>query len=460
MDYQEALSWIMSFWELGRPKEEKALRHLKVPRMRRLLALLGSPHRKYPAVLVAGTKGKGSTVAFVAEGLRAAGFRVGRYTQPHLVDWRERTWVDGRWIDQEAVADLVSRVKPAVEALHAESPDLGAVTTYEVGTALTLSHFADQRVDVAVLEIGVGGRLDALNAVEPVLSAVTSISLDHTDVLGETLREIATEKAGIMRPGKPVVVAPQPLEAEITLRQVAAEKGATLYRVGREPGDRDWWWTEDPARRTIDIHGPWGELRGVRVALLGDHQRDNATVAVASLQLLREQGFRVPDEAIHRGLAGVEWPGRVQRLQSSPLVVVDAAHNRESARRFLETIRKEFWYRRLILVFGASADKDIPGMAAELGPAADELVVTGSGHRRAAGLDRLAAEFSPYGRVRQEAEPADAFRQALMLAHRDDLVLVTGSVFLAGRAIQTFGGRGMVTTRTRRTRRKRAESSE
>lgn len=432
--YEEALEWVMSFWGPGRPgTQERALRRLKVPRMRALLEALGSPHLKYPSVLVAGTKGKGSTVAFIAEGLKAAGYRVGRYTQPHLVDWRERTWVDGRSIEPDEVSELARRIKPAVETIQDSAPDMGSLTTYEVGTALTLSHFADRRVDIAVLEIGIGGRLDALNAVAPVLSAITSISLDHTDVLGETLEEIAAEKAGILRSGRPAVASPQRPEVETTLRRAAAETGTRLYLVGS-----DWRWQEGAEPGTFDISGPLGAIEGLRTPLLGDHQRDNATVAAAALQLLGEQGFRIDAEAIRRGLALVEWPGRVQQLRRDPAVVVDAAHNADSARRLLEAVRKHFRYERMILVFGASADKDIAGMALVLGPMADRVIATGSGHLRAAGLEPLAAKFARYAPVQVEPEPGAALHQALALAAPADLVLATGSVFLAGRAIQTF----------------------
>ncbi|HEX2986858.1 MAG TPA: folylpolyglutamate synthase/dihydrofolate synthase family protein, partial [Chloroflexota bacterium] len=434
MDYQEALDWIMSYWEPGRPKsQEKALRPLKVPRMRVLLSRLGSPQLAFPSILVAGTKGKGSTAAFIAEGLRAAGYRVGRYTQPHLIDWRERTWVDGRIIEPDEVARLAERIRPVVDDLNRDMVDLGTITTYEVGTALTLCYFAERKVDVAVLEIGVGGRLDALNAVEPILSAITSISLDHTDVLGDSLDEIATEKAGILRYRRPAVVASQRPEAEDAIRRVATEKGAHLSTVGR-----DWRWVEGTDAGTVDIFGPRGELKGLRVALLGDHQRDNATTAVAALQLLREQGFGVGDDAIRRGLAEVEWPGRIQRLRRSPYLVADAAHNVDSVSRLLETVRKEFSFVRLILVFGASGDKNVEGMARVLGPAASRVVVTSSGHRRAADVERLAGVFAHFGEVVAEPDPEAAFEVALGLAAPEDLVLVTGSVFLAGRAVAVF----------------------
>lgn len=433
MDYQEALDWIMSFWEPGRPKaQEKALRALKVPRMRALLERIESPHLNYPSVLIAGTKGKGSTAAFIAEGLRASGYRVGRYTQPHLIDWRERTWVDGKLIEPQEVAALVERIRPAVEDLHKGMGELGGLTTYEVGTALTLAYFAEKQVDVAVLEIGIGGLLDALNAVDPVLSAVTSISLDHTEVLGDTLAEIATEKAGVFRQGRPAVSSPQVPEAEEALWRAAAEVGAHLYLVGRE-----WRWSGGMEPGTVDIRGPEGTLARTRIPLLGDHQRDNATVAVAALQLLAREGFHgIDGETIRRGLAAVEWPGRIQLLRRDPLVVVDAAHNEDSVRRLLQTVQTQFRYERLILVFGASADKDIMGMARVLGPAAYRTAITTSGHRRAANAEKLGAEFGRHGEARVEPDPVAAFQWAMDAAKPEDLVLVTGSVFLAGKAIQ------------------------
>ena len=438
MDYQEALGWIMSFWEPGRARaEELFLRPLKVPRMRSLLQRLGSPQKSYPCVLVAGTKGKGSTVAFVAEGLRAAGYRVGRYTQPHLIDWRERTWVDGALITPEEVVELVERIRPEVEALEGTVGELGGITTYEVGTALTLSYFAERKVEIAVLEIGVGGRLDALNAVDPVLSVVTSISLDHVDVLGHSLEEIAAEKAGIFRWKVPAVTARQRPEVLEVLRHQAVESGALLHEVGR-----DWRWSSAPGDETFRVVGPEGVLEDLRIPLLGDHQRENATTAVAALQLLGGQGFRVEEEAIRRGLASVKWPGRIQVVRERPTVVVDAAHNADSAARLMDTVRSRFRFQRLVLVFGASGDKDIAGMASVLGPAAHLVVVTSSGHRRAADLDMLATEMRRFATVEVAAEPAVALHRALEMASEDDLVLVAGSVFLAGRAIELLEANG------------------
>ena len=433
MTYEEALDWIMSFWDPSKVKaRKKTLRALKVQRIRELLERLGSPQLSYPSILVAGTKGKGSTCAFIAEGLRQAGYRVGRYTQPHLIDWRERTWVDGKLMTPAEVASLASRIRPVVEELE-RGAESGGLTTYEIGTAVTLSYFAERRVDLAVLEIGIGGKLDALNVVDPVLSVITSISLDHTDVLGDTLGEIAAEKAGIMRPGGIAVSAPQRPEAEAELRPVAAELGAGLYVVGQ-----DWRWETGAEAGAMDVRGPYGDLLALHVALLGDHQRDNATVAVAALQLLGKQGFPVSEDAIRRGLSELEWPGRVQQLRESPLVVVDAAHNADSAGRLLETVESSFRYSRMILVFGASAGKDVAGMARVLGPAASRVIVTSSGHRRAAGTDALAEEFGRYAPAEAELAPERAFEKAMQYARAGDLVLITGSVFLAGKAIQYF----------------------
>ena len=421
----------MSFWEPSRPKARgEAARALKVQRLRAVLERLGSPHLEYPSILVAGTKGKGSTCAFIAEGLRQAGYRVGRYTQPHLIDWRERTWVDGELIERDEVVGLASRIKPVVEELERESGSDG-LTTYEIGTAITLSYFAQRKVDIAVLEIGIGGRLDALNVVNPILSVITSISLDHTDVLGNTLGESAAEKAGIMRPGGVAVSSRQKTEADTVLRRVAAELGVRLYVAGR-----DCTWAAGAEAGATDILGPYGELRGLRISLLGEHQRDNATVAVATLQLLAEQGFRVNEDAIRSGLAEVVWPGRVQQLRESPAVVVDAAHNADSAEQLLKTVRSSFSYRRIILVFGASADKDVDGMARILGPAASRVITTSSGHRRAAETELLAAVFRVHAPSEAEPDPGRAFEKAMEYAGAEDLVLVAGSVFLAGKAIQ------------------------
>ncbi len=423
----------MSFWDPARPKgQEKALRPLKVRRMRALLEGLGQPQLDYASILVAGTKGKGSTCAFVAEGLRSAGYSVGRYTQPHLVDWRERTWVDGDLIRPEEVAAVAERIRRVAEGLQA-SGESGSLTTYEVGTALTLSYFATRKVDFAVLEIGIGGGQDALNVVDPVLSVITAISFDHTDVLGDTLQEIATEKAGIMRRGVATVSSPQRPEAGQTLRREAGEIGSKLYFVGQ-----DWRWEHGRDEGTIDIVGPHGILRGLTVPLLGDHQRDNATVAVAALQLLREGGVSLTDDAIRRGIASVDWPGRIQLLSRSPLVIADAAHNVDSVERLLETVQREFRYRRMILVFGASAEKDVAGMARVLGPAAAKVIVTSSGHRRAADIHRLAEAYAEYSPVDAELAPETAFRKAVDYAGHDDLILITGSVFLAGKAIQVM----------------------
>ena len=248
--------------------------------------------------------------------------------------------------------------------------------------------------------------------------------------------------------------APQRPEAEASLRRAAQEAGSRLHQVSREKsstahqgepvgasaaGDTTWRWREGTEPATIDVQGPSGEMTGLQVALLGDHQRDNATVAVAALQLLGERGFRVGEDAIRRGLAEVRWPGRVQLLRKRPAVVVDAAHNADSVEQLMGTIRRHFQYSRLILVFGASGEKDVAGMARILGPASSRVIVTSSGHRRAANLGSLADAFHSYATTEQFSEPEGALAAALSAATPDDLVLVTGSVFLAGRAILLLG---------------------
>jgi dihydrofolate synthase / folylpolyglutamate synthase len=411
-----------------------AQRARKLDRMQALLRALGDPQRGYPCLLVAGTKGKGSTVALLAACLREAGHRTGRYTSPHLVNWRERTWVDGQPISTEHVLDLLPTLRSAV----AEVPDaLGPLTTFEVGTALALLDFAREEVDVAVLEVGVGGRYDATNLVDPLVSVIAPISYDHTPTLGPTLTQIATHKAGILRAGRPGIVSPQPAEALSVIEQEASAAGAGLELVGRDW----WWWTSDgDARAPITISSQAGAAHHGPVGLLGDHQRDNATAAVAALQALAHArpDLRVHPAALQAGLANVDWPGRLQVLSERPLLVLDGAHNAASALVLRRALEASFDFGRLLLVLGLTAGKDARGVLEALTPRADALFVTRARHERAAepaDLAGAAAALAPKLAVGIEPDLDTALRTALAQAAPRDLVLVTGSLFLVGEAL-------------------------
>jgi dihydrofolate synthase/folylpolyglutamate synthase len=409
-----------------------AQRALKLDRMRALLTALGNPEAQFPSVLVAGTKGKGSTVAMLSACLQAAGLRTGRYTSPHLVNWRERTCIDGQPIAVDEAITMAESVRRAVEAL----PDaLGAPTTFEVGTAIALVYFAQAGLDLGVVEVGTGGRFDATNLLEPLVSVIAPISYDHTPTLGETLSAIAWHKAGILRAGRLAVTAPQVDEARVVIEAEAARLGTPLDEVGR-----DWRWSEVPRGMRIDsTHADFTPLE-TQVGLLGDHQRDNATTAVAALHALGsvEPRFAVPSAAIQSGLAGVDWPGRLQVLSERPLLAVDGAHNAASAEVVHAAIEKYLRFERLYLVLGISAGKDTHGVLEALAPRAQGVYLTRSHHERSApprDLEPLVRDVAPHAEVALHDELVSAVEAALRVARSGDLVLVTGSLFLVGETL-------------------------
>ena len=438
LTYQQALDYIYSFVDYEKKVADRyAPARFDLGRMERLLALLGDPHRRYPSVHIAGTKGKGSTAAMIASILGTAGYRAGLYTSPHLHTYRERIRVNDRLISEEEVVALVEQLRPLVDQIE-------GITTFEITTALGFLYLAQQGVDVAVLEVGLGGRLDATNVVRPRVAIITSLSLDHTALLGETVAQIAREKAGIIKEGVPVVSAPQPPEALSVIEEVCRERGAPLTLVGR-----DWTWQAREASlegQKFTVRGPRSEVRSLWIPLLGRHELINATVAVATIHLLQEQGVVVPPEAVAEGLRRVRWPGRLEILNRRPLLVVDGAHNADSARRLAEALGEYFAYRRLILVFGASADKDIVGMLRELMPRAGALILTQARHPRAADPkwlreQALACGANPPGEVVVVTPVAAALERALALAGKDDLICFTGSLFVVAEAREAWAER-------------------
>jgi dihydrofolate synthase / folylpolyglutamate synthase len=428
--YRATLEWIWSFSARQRsPEQMAAQRAVKLERMDALLLALGRPERQFPSVLVAGTKGKGSTVAMLSACFRTAGYRTGRYTSPHLVNWRERTTINAQPISTWDVLALADPIRAAIDTLSA---GLGPLTTFEVGTAFTFLYFARQKVDLAVVEVGTGGRYDATNLVDPMVSVITPISYDHTQTLGNTLTSIAWHKAGIMRRHRPAVSASQPDEAQLVIEHEATSLDAPLEEVGRE-----WRWTHTANLTRIEsLHTDFEPLE-VEINLLGDHQRDNATTSIAALYALRER-FAVGREAIAEALRTVEWPGRLQVLSRRPLVVLDGAHNGASAEVLRTAIETNFEFERLLLVIGLTEGKDALGVLGALAPGADVVYVTRSRHERSA----PPAELEPLIRTATRAEvitfgdARGAFEAALRTARPRDLVLVTGSLFLLGEALE------------------------
>lgn len=450
MNYEESLKYLAGFADFEKKTGYSYTASFGLERPRALLEILGDPHRRFPSVVVAGTKGKGSTSAMIASIIQASGRRAGLYSQPHFHTFRERIRVNGVLITPEEMAAAVEAVVPAVEQLQQRRPELGTPTTYEVATAAAMLFFARQSPDLVVLEIGLGGRLDAVNVVDPLVSAITPISLDHVQILGGTIAEIAAEKAGIVKSNGVVVAAAQTEEAMRVIRRVAAERGAKLIvaepdvvRVADSPppppeGDA----IAHPRRERTNLvlRGPSGATYRVRTPLLGAHQIGNAATAIAVVEQLSELGLPVSVEAVERGLAEVSWPGRLEVVSRRPLVVVDGAHNADSAQKLAAAVRENFTYRRLILVLGTSTDKDVEGIIAALGPAAGIAVATRSHHARAADPERLAAELRRYcPDVRLAEDVPSALELAVSLAGPADLVCATGSLYTVADAREHYG---------------------
>ena len=422
LTYKAALDYFYSFTDYEKKMEFLySPEHFNLERVVRLLSLLHNPHQRFPSVHIAGTKGKGSTSAMIAAILQAAGYRVGLYTSPHLHTFRERIRIDDEMISESTVTALAERLQPLV----AQVPNL---TTFEIITALGCEYFAERAVDLAVLEVGLGGRLDATNVVTPLVSVITPISFDHVQYLGNTLTAIATEKAGIIKPGVPVVSAPQPDEALSVIKAVCQNRGSPLTVV-----DHVWEWRPEKitpdgqvfsARRKGD---PWTTYH---LPLLGNHQLVNAGTVLATIDVLRDEGFDIPTQAVTNGLAGVHWPGRMEVMSRQPWVIVDGAHNGDSAQKLAVALSSIFHYQRMILVYGALAGHSVPDMLTALLPIADQVILTRVSNPRALDPTVLLAEVQAQGRTAECVIPVEAaLKRALQMARADDLVCVTGSLY-------------------------------
>ncbi|RRR69979.1 MAG: bifunctional folylpolyglutamate synthase/dihydrofolate synthase [Candidatus Viridilinea halotolerans] len=425
--YQAALDYLYSFVDpTRRPAATPDAAADNIRRMHALLAIAGLPQAGLRCVVVAGTKGKGSSAALLEAMVRAAGLRVGLFTSPHLSSYRERIQVDRVPISRTTLIAQIAALQPLLEAFDATC--YGRPTTFDLGLLVALQHFAAARVDLAILEVGMGGRFDAVNVITPVVSAISSISYDHRAILGASLAEIAWNKAGIIKPHVPAVTVPQSAEAQPVLVAEAQTCGAPLWLAHPEGLLRD-----------------QGELMAYPVplqpALRGSFQIENARLALGVALLLRQSGFALPDAALASGLARVSWPARFELLPGAPPILIDGAHNGDSCTKLIAAIRDAIAHERLILVLGTSRDKEIDAMAAALAPAVAGVVVTRSHHPRAMDLDRIAAAVTPHlhGPLVMAPDVATALATAQGMARANDLVLVTGSLFVAAAAREALG---------------------
>jgi dihydrofolate synthase/folylpolyglutamate synthase len=420
-------------------------RDFRLDRMRQLLSRLGNPQHALAIVHVAGTKGKGSTAAMLAGILRAAGYRTGLFSSPHLDRVEERIAIDGAICPAAELARLVARVQGVVAAMDDEPTADGRgsnrPTYFEIVTALALTRFAECRVDAAVLEVGLGGRLDSTNVCRPLVSVITSISFDHTQQLGNTLAAIAAEKAGIIKSGVGVVSGVLADEPREVVADVARRHDCRLVQLGR---DFDFDYRPPrrlelaPARGRMDFRSRGmpdnGMLGDLELSLAGAHQAANAAVAIATLGELRRLGWNIPESAVRQGLAEVRWPARVEVLGRRPTVVLDAAHNVASVEALVRVVRESFSPTRRLLVFATTRDKDVRGMLEVLLPAFDEVIFTRYWQNpRGIAAEELAAiaqELSPVT-THVCADAATAWSAACEIAAREHLVCITGSFFIA-----------------------------
>jgi dihydrofolate synthase/folylpolyglutamate synthase len=431
--YQAALDYLYSFVDYSMTR---ALRYspekFDLGRMATFMDLLGNPQQDYPVLHIAGTKGKGSTAALCASALKAAGYRVGLYTSPHLEEYTERIQLNGKSISKIELVNLVDEIKPYVTRIQ-------ALTTFEITTALGFLYFSKQQVDVMVAEVGLGGRLDATNIITPVVSVITALSLDHMNVLGGTLAAIAAEKCGIIKQGVPAVSSPQPEEAMRVIQERAAESNSALTIVGRdilvEPAGHNLEGQSFYLTKLTREDGqrmPGGKREAFHIPLLGAHQIDNAAVAFAALDICNRRGLVVSLSAIKKGFRNVIWPGRFEILDREPFLVVDSAHNLDSARRLRQTLDDYLPGKEVILIFGASEDKDVSGILQELAPRVKRVLATKSEHPRALDPQDIARHCL---RLQIPVSVIDTVEESLARAcqETDDrqAIVATGSIFIA-----------------------------
>jgi dihydrofolate synthase/folylpolyglutamate synthase len=437
MDYRQAIAYIIerSGYDRGFVANPFDAETVGLRRTAWLLEALGNPQAQRPAVHIAGTKGKGSTAAFITSILRASGRSVGLYTSPHLHTFRERIQLNGAPIAEQLFADLTAEIAPLNARLAEEKPEWGEATAFEISTVLAFLAFARAPVDLMVIEVGLGGRLDATNVLDPHVSVITSISLDHTRILGDTLEEIASEKGGIIKPRRPVVIAPQRDEARDTLLGIAAERGCEVLLAGRD-------WQTSGAASSFVADGPWGRYDALESALVGRHQVENAGTALATCWLLDRDGLALPEATIREGLRTVNWPGRFENEQSEPLVIVDGAHNVDSAERLAATLDERYPDRPLTLILGIAQDKDVEQMVRILARRASLLIATASHHPRAASAGRIVAAAEALEPPVPHIATAAGVAQALDLAQSsapESLICATGSLYVVAEAREALG---------------------
>jgi dihydrofolate synthase/folylpolyglutamate synthase len=419
--YQQSLDYLYGLEKFGMI--------FNLTQVERILNAIGDPHKEIQTIHIGGTNGKGSTAAMMSSILQKEGYRVGLYTSPHLIRFTERIKVNGKEIEEEEVAALAGWMRKEIEA----SGILPPFTFFDFTTAMALHYFKQKLVDLAILEVGLGGRLDSTNVVDPLIAIITNIAKDHEEYLGKSILKIAQEKAGIIKKGRPLITAAtQPLVLRL-FSKVCQGKESPYFRVGKEfryvrAEDGD-----------FDYEGLSRKLWGIHLNLKGFHQVINATTALGAMEVLEDLGYRVSTHAMIDGLKEVDWPGRLEIVSSSPRVILDGAHNPAGALVLKESLEKEFRYQNLILLIGIMKDKDIPSMLHLLAPLAHHIIFTKPHTDRAAAPSLLKKALGQNGRKAEIAEDLrEAIERGLSLTQEEDLLCITGSLYTVGEARAYF----------------------
>ncbi len=429
MTYQEALRYLNSFVNYEKQYEYDYKKSFKIERMKRFASLLGNPQMAVKSIHIAGTKGKGSTCAILHSILKEAGYKVGLYTSPHLVSFQERIRIGDCLISEEDVCKLLDKIKYIIDKFKDDRPSF-----FEVYTALAYLYFKERRVDFAIYEVGLGGRLDATNVIEPLACAITPISYEHTDKLGNTLSQIASEKAGIIKENGICVLSPQEKEALAVIEDICKERKTKLIVVGRDIMFEELKATDE--KETFSIFGLFNEYPILEMKLLGHHQVINAATAIGIIEGLSFHNIIIPFDAVKEGIAAAKWEGRLEVITRDPYLIIDGAQNRASAATLAKSIKKQFRYKKLILVLGVSKDKDINGILDELLPISDSIILTKSKVvERACAPSRIKELISAKDKeIILTSNVEEALDKARSKALTEDLVLVTGSLFVVGEA--------------------------
>jgi dihydrofolate synthase/folylpolyglutamate synthase len=385
-EYQISLDFIYSFIDLSITRKLRySPEKFDLTRMYGLMSLLGDPQVDYDVVHVAGTKGKGSICAMTASIIREAGYKVGFYSSPHMNNFRERIKVNNREISKQSIINYVMQLRPIFNCVE-------KVSTFEIITAIAFKYFADQQVDIAIIEVGMGGRLDATNVVQPIISIISPISHDHMKILGNTIAKIAREKAGIIKKSIPVIISPQKKSAKEEIERIANRIGAVIIDTSEDYAFEQIKFSLEKQSFVIKeklFHSLDPPIPVYEIPLLGDHQINNAITAFACIMQLRKLGYEINESALKNGFSKVDWPGRFEIVRRKPLIIIDGAHNRDSFRKLGDTIKKYLAGKKVVLIFGVSEDKEASLMLKVIKPYINHFIFTKSEHPRALGLLEL-----------------------------------------------------------------------